>query len=136
MKRSRSLGREDKGQTLQIGSVPEKEKDQIYVRFAPRGSVYTLSKKIEEILNTKPADLRDNHLVRIDTNILDRITIDVPGKGKTVLARKDGNWTIATRNNAPADSGAVRRLIDTLAKSAGNKIRGRHCFQSAEIRPR
>jgi hypothetical protein len=58
--------------------------------------------------------LRDYHLVRIDTNILDRITIDAPGKGKAVLARKDGNWTIATRNNAPADSGAVRRLIDTL----------------------
>lgn len=108
------FGREDKGQTLQIGSVPEKEKDQIYVRFAPRGSVYTLPKKTEEILSTKPADLRDNHLVRIDTNILDRITIDVPGKGKTVLARKDGNWIIATRNSAPADSGAVQRLIDTL----------------------
>jgi hypothetical protein len=108
------FGREDKGQTLQIGNVPEKEKDQIYVRFAPRGSVYTLPKKIEEILNTKPADLRDYHLVRIDTNILDRITIDAPGKGKTVLARKDGNWKVATRNNAPADSGAVRRLIDML----------------------
>jgi hypothetical protein len=108
------FGRENKGQTLQIGSVPEKQKDQIYVRFAPRGSVYTLPKKTEEILNTKPADLRDNHLVRIDTNILDRITIDAPGKGKTVLARKDANWTIATRNNAPADSGAVQRLIDTL----------------------
>src|SRR6266705_1697110 len=108
------FGREDKGQTLQIGSVPEKEKDQIYVRFAPRGSVYTLPKKTEEILNTKPADLRDNHLVRIDTNILDRITIDAPGRGKTVLARKDGNWTIATRNNTPADSGAVQRLIDRL----------------------
>src|ERR1700693_2863031 len=108
------FGREDKGQMLQIGGVPEKEKDQIYVRFTPRGSVYTLPKKTEEILNTKPADLRDNHLVRIDTNILDRITIDALGKGKTVLARKDGNWTIATRNNAPADSGAVQRLIDTL----------------------
>jgi hypothetical protein len=94
--------------------VPEKEKDQIYVRFTPRGSVYTLPKKTEEILNTKPADLRDNHLVRIDTNLLDRITIDAAGKGKTVLARKDGNWTIATRNNAPADSSAVQRLIDAL----------------------
>ena len=108
------FGREDKGQTLQIGSVPEKEKDQVYVRFAPRGSVYTLPKKVEEIVNTKPADLRDNHLVRIDTNILDRITIDTPGKAKTVLGRKDGNWTIAGRNNAPADSRAIRRLIDTL----------------------
>ena len=108
------FGREEKGQTLQIGSVPEKEKDQIYVRFTPRASVYTLPKKIEDILNTKPADLRDNHLVRIDTNILDRITIDAPGKGKTVLARKDANWVIASRNNAPTDSGAVQRLIDTL----------------------
>src|SRR5216110_1145515 len=108
------FGREDKGQTLQVGSVPEKEKDQVYVRFAPRGSVYTLPKKVEEIVNTKPADLRDNHLVRIDTNILDRITIDTPGKAKTVLGRKDGNWTIASRNNAPADSRAIRRLIDTL----------------------
>src|SRR5438128_7781844 len=116
------FGREDKGQTLQIGSVPEKEKDQIYVRFAPRGSVYTLPKKIEEILNTKPADLRDYHLVRIDTNILDRITIDAPGKGKTVLARKDGNWTVATRNNAPADSTAVRRLIDTLQNERVTKF--------------
>src|SRR5213596_1090331 len=107
-------GGEDKGQTLQIGSVSEKEKDQVYVRFAPRGSVYTLPKKIEEILNTKPSDLRDSHLVWIDTNILDRITIDAPGKGKTVLALKDGNWTLVTRNNAPADPGAVRRLIDTL----------------------
>ena len=116
------FGREDKGQTLQIGSVPEKEKDQIYVRFAPRGSVYTLPKKIEVILNTKPADLRDYHLVRIDTNILDRITIDAPGKGKTVLARKDGNWIVATRNNAPADSAAVRRLIDTLQNERVTKF--------------
>jgi hypothetical protein len=116
------FGQEDKGQMLQIGSGPEKEKDQVYVRFAPRGAVYTLPKKIEEVLNIKPADLRDYHLVRIDTNVLDRITIDVPGKGKTVLARKDGNWTIASRNDAPADSGAVRRLIDTLQNQRVTKF--------------
>jgi uncharacterized protein DUF4340 len=115
-------GREDKGQTLQIGAIPEKEKQEVYVRFAPRGSVYTLPKKIEEILDTKPADLRDNHLVRIDTNILDRITIDAPGKTKTVLARKDGNWTIANRNNALADSGAVKRMIDALQNERVTKF--------------
>src|SRR5205807_9204688 len=52
--------------------------------------------------------------VRIDTKILDRLTIDAPGKSKTVFARKDENWTIASRNNAPANSGEVRRLIDRL----------------------
>src|SRR5436189_589595 len=106
---------EDKrGQLLQIGGVPEKEKDQLYVRFAPRGFVYTLPKKIEEVLDTKPNDLRGRHLVRIDTSILDRITIDAPGKGKTVLARKGENWTIVSRKNAPANSGEVRRLIERL----------------------
>src|SRR6266513_3051337 len=113
---------DEQGQLLQLGGVPEKEKDQMYVRFAPRGFVYTLPKKVEEILNTKPDDLRDRHLVRIDTNVLDRITIDAPGKGRTVLARKDENWTIANRENASANSGEVRRLIDTLRNEQVTKF--------------
>ena len=108
------FGQEDKGQMLQIGAVSQKEKDQVYARFAPRGFVYTLPKRIEEVLNTKPDDLRDHHLVRIDTNILDRITIDAPGKSKTVLARKGDDWTIASSKNTPANSGEVRRFIDAL----------------------
>jgi hypothetical protein len=115
-------GRDEKGQTLQIGAITEKDKEQAYVRFAPRGSVYTLPKKLGEILNTKPADLRDNHLVRIDTNILDRITIDAPGKSKTILARKDANWTINNRNNTPADSGAVQRMIDAVQNEQVTKF--------------
>src|SRR5437764_3646994 len=110
------------GQTLQIGGVPEKQKDQVYVRFSARGFVYTLPKKIEETLNSKPNDLRDRHLVRIDTKILDRLSIDAPGKGKTVLARKDENWSIASRNNAPANSGEARRLIDTLQNEQVTKF--------------
>ncbi|HEV2047033.1 MAG TPA: DUF4340 domain-containing protein [Chthoniobacterales bacterium] len=110
------------GQILQIGGVPEKGKDQVYVRFSSRGFVYTLPKKIEEILSTKPNDVRDRHLVRIDTKILDRITIDAPGKGKTVLARKEENWTIVSRNNAPANSGEVRRLIDTAQNEQVTKF--------------
>src|ERR1700730_6557635 len=123
----KSAGRTDssrgeQGQILQIGGVPEKEKDQVYVRFSSRGFVYTLPKKIEEILSTKPNDVRDRHLVRIDTNILDRITIDAPGKGKTILARKEENWTIASRKNAPANSNEVRRLIDTLQNEQVTKF--------------
>src|SRR5207237_7376983 len=69
---------EKQGQILQIGGVPEKEKDQVHVRFAPRKFVYTLPNKIEAILGTKPNDLRDRHLVRFDQNQLDRITIVAP----------------------------------------------------------
>jgi len=117
------FSKDDKqGQLLQIGGISQKEKDQVYVRSASRGFVYALPKKIEEVLNTRPDDLRDRHLVRIDTNILDRITIDAPGKGKTVLARKNENWTIASRNNVPANSGEVRRLIDTLQNEQVTKF--------------
>ena len=114
---------EDKqGQLLQIGSMPEKEKDQTYVRFASRGFVYTVPKKIDEILSTKPDDLRDRHLVRFDTNVLDRITIDASGKGKIVLARKGEEWTIANRKNAPANSGEIRRFIDTVQNERVTKF--------------
>jgi len=126
----KSAGRTDssrgeQGQTLQIGgpaTAGEKEKNQVYVRFSPRGFVYTLPEKIEEILNSKPNDLRDRHLVRIDTKILDRLTIDAPGKSKTVLARKDENWTIASRNNTPANSDEVRRIIDRLQNEQVTKF--------------
>jgi hypothetical protein len=110
------------GQLLQIGGVPEKEKDQRYVRFAPRGFVYTVPKKIEEILSTKPDDLRDRQLVRVDTNILDRITIAPADKTKILLARKGENWTIASVNNAPANSGEIRRFIDTLQNERVTKF--------------
>jgi hypothetical protein len=123
-KDDKSAGRTDssrgeQGQMLQIGTVPEKNKDQVYVRFTSRGFVYTLPKKIEEILNTKPDDLRDRHLARIDTNILDRITVEpspvrTGPKGKTVLARKGEDWSIASMNSVPANSAQVRRLIQTL----------------------
>jgi hypothetical protein len=104
----------DQGQILQIGGVPEKQKDEVYVRFMPRKFVYTLPNKIETILTTKPNDLRDRHLIRFDQNQLDRITIEAPGKAKTVLARKDQNWTIVNLNNQPANAAEARRLIDLL----------------------
>lgn len=106
--------RGETGLSLQIGGIPEKEKEQVYVRFTARNAVYTLPRKIEELLAVKPADLRDRHLVRIDSDILDRITIESADKGKTVLARKDESWTIASRNNQPANSGEVSRLLDVL----------------------
>jgi hypothetical protein len=111
---STNASRGEQGQMLQIGGAAEKQKDQVYVRFAPRGFVYTLPKKIEEVLNAKPNDLRDRHLVRIDKNNLDRITIEAEGKPKTVLARKNENWSLVSRSNAPANGAEAVRLVDTL----------------------
>ncbi len=102
------------GRTLQIGAGPEKEKDQVYARFSARNFVYTLPKTIESILAFTPAELRDRHLLRIDTNVLDRLTIEGAGKAKIVLARKEKDWTLANFDNRPANSEEVARLLETL----------------------
>ncbi|MGI8956348.1 MAG: DUF4340 domain-containing protein [Chthoniobacterales bacterium] len=108
-------GADDKeGRTLQLGAVAEKIKDAVHVRYLPRHAVYALPKKTDEILSVRPNDLRDRHLVRLDTNNLDRLNIESTGQPKIVLARKDQNWTIASRNDQPANSDEVRRLLDTL----------------------
>ncbi len=110
------------GRTLQIGTAPEQEKEQVYVRFSARSFVYTLPKKIEGILAFMPADLRDRHLVRFATDVLDRVTIEAPGRAKTVLARKDQNWTIANLDNRPANSAEVARLLETLKNEPVKKF--------------
>jgi len=108
-------GADDKeGRTLQIGAVPEKIKDAVYARYLPRSAIYALPKKTEEILSVRPDDLRDRHLVRLDTDNLDRINIEATGKPKVVLARKEQNWTIASHNGQPANGDEVRRLLSTL----------------------
>ena len=105
---------DSEGRTLQIGQAAEKIKDAVYVRYLPRHAVYALPKKIDEILAVRPNDLRDRHLLRLDTNNLDRLHIEGAGQPTIVLARKDQNWTMASRNNEPANSDEVRRLLDTL----------------------
>ncbi|MEP7071454.1 MAG: DUF4340 domain-containing protein [Verrucomicrobiota bacterium] len=104
----------EQGQVLQIGGM--KDKDQVYVRFTSRNFIYTLPKKLEEILLTTPNDLRDRHLVRFDQNQLDRVTVTPAGREKIVLARKGEGWTIATENGAAANGTEVRRLLDLLSK--------------------
>ena len=106
-------GADDKqGETMQIGAATKK--DQVYVHFLPRHGVYKLTQKTEDILALRPNDLRDRHLVRIDTDSLDRIHLQAAGQPEVVLARKGESWTIASANNAPANGEEVRRLIATL----------------------
>ncbi|CAN5570036.1 hypothetical protein BH18VER2_BH18VER2_13890 [soil metagenome] len=111
--RTDSSGGEE-GRTLQVGSVAEKIKDAVYVRYLPRHAVYALPKQTDALLTVRPNDLRDRHLMRLDTNNLDRLNVEAVGQPKTVLARKDQNWTIASRSDQPANGDEVRRLIDTL----------------------
>ena len=55
---------------------------------------------------------------------------------EVVLARKGQNWTIASRNNQPANSEEVRRLLDTLNQEQVTQFVADTASGSAEIRTR
>ncbi len=112
----------DEGRTLQIGAPADKIKDAIYVRSQTRHAVYALPKKTEELLQVRPNDLRDRHLLRLDTNNLDRIHIEASGQPATVLARHEQNWAITSRNNGPANADEVGRLLNTLNEQLVSKF--------------
>ena len=82
----------DKPTVLQIGAAAKDEKDKIYAKLSTRDSVVVLPKAVESLLDTKPNDLRDKSLLRVEADIVDRINIEGAGKEKIVLVRKGESW--------------------------------------------
>jgi ribosomal protein L20A (L18A) len=80
--------------TLQVGTngKEEKDKEKTYAKLSSRDSVVLVPKDIEKILENKPNDLRDRNLVRVEADIVDRITVEVPGKPPIIMARKGETW--------------------------------------------
>lgn len=104
----------DKPAVLQIGRPVEKDKEKVYVQLSTRQSVFTLSKKIEDVMNIKPNDVRDKHLVKVNLDQVDRIHLAPAGKPEIVFARKQENWTIKTSGDAEANGAMVKKFAMDL----------------------
>lgn len=121
---------------LQIGSAkapapepakPEEKKDDgkpatppapahVFVKLSSREGVMTVPAAIESLLNTQPNDLRDETLMRVQTDMVDRITIEAPGRAKLILARNGEEWVRKgdKQGDAPANGGAANKLLSDL----------------------
>lgn len=86
----------------------------VYAQLSTRDSIYTLPSSIAGVLEAKPNDLRDRHLVELEPDIIDRITIAPAGREKIVLARKGEGWRVLSPKEAPANAEQVRALIAAL----------------------
>jgi len=106
----------DQPTVLQIGANPkdEKDKEKTYAKLSTRDAVVLLPKAIEGLLDKKPNDLRDKNLVRVESDIVDRITIEPEGKEKLVLARDKENWVRKTDKDQPINGAIANRLLDDL----------------------
>ncbi len=102
---------------LQIGAktAPENnEKEGTYAKLSTRNSVVLLPKAMERLLETKPNDLRDKKLVRLEADIVDRITLEPAGREKIVLARRGEDWVRKGNIDKLANAAAANKLLNTI----------------------
>ena len=100
---------------LQIGQPLEKDKERIYVKLSTRESVLVVPKGLEGLLDTKPNDVRDRNLLRVESDIVDRITIEPKDKEKIVIARKGESWVRKVGDkDEPINVAAATRLLGEL----------------------
>ncbi len=88
----------------------------VYVKLSTRDSVVTVPAAMEDLIATQPNDLRDQSLVRVQSDMVDRIVIDAPGKEKIVLARQGEEWVrkLDGKNETPANGSAANKLLNDL----------------------
>lgn len=100
---------------LKIGGNPKDDRERTYAKTSSREGVVLLTKAIESLILTKPNDLRDKSLVRVEADIIDRITIESGGKAKIVLARSGESWVRKVEEgDEPINVAAARRLLDEV----------------------
>lgn len=101
---------------LQIGANPndEKDKEKTYAKLSTRDSVVLLPKAIEQLLSIQPNDLRDRNLVRVEPDIVDRITIESTGAEKIVLARKGEDWVRKGDKDVSVNGAMASALLSAI----------------------
>jgi hypothetical protein len=101
---------------LQIGAKPkeEKDKDKVYARLSSRDAVVILPQEIEQLLQTQPNDLRDRNLVRVEADIVDRVTLEGSDGNKVVLARSGEGWVRKAESDLPVPTSQASRVISDL----------------------
>ncbi len=112
---------------LQIGATPngEENKERSFAKISGRAAVTVLpNASLDPLLKARPNDLRDKKLVRVETDIVDRITFERKGTPPLVLMRKGEGWTYREgEKDMPVKDGLVAKILsDLLAAEAVNLV--------------
>ena len=99
---------------IACGAAVANQPGHIYVRVSDRPSTFIVDESLAKTLDQKPNDFRDRKIVRLNPDLVDRITIKTKGKPTAQLSRKEDHWVISDQNDTPADPDAINRLVNTL----------------------
>lgn len=103
---------------LQIGAAPagDENKEKTFTKISTRKAVTVVANTaLDPALKARPNDLRDRKLLRFESDIVDRITIEPAGKPPLVLARKGEKWMRKDGDKeSPIKDGLAAKLLADL----------------------
>jgi len=102
---------------LLVGASPagENNKDKSYTKLSSRAAVTLVSNSaLNPLLKARPNDLRDRKLIRVEEDIVDRISIEAEGRPTLILARKGEGWV---RKEGESESPVREGLANALLKN-------------------
>jgi Domain of unknown function (DUF4340) len=99
---------------IEIGSAVPSDPQAVYAGLPERNTVVEVSKGFANLFSITPNDLRDRKIARLNSDLIDRITIENAGQPKIVLAREENRWHFLSPANAPANANNINRLIEEI----------------------
>jgi len=106
-------GEKDKVEILVGNSVPS-HPDLIYAQLPQRNCVVEVPKEFAALFDITPNDLRDRKITRLNTDYIDRVTIEKPDQPSLVLGRQENRWRILNPTQSLANAHYITALIQTL----------------------
>ena len=107
-------GGDGKKFAIEIGSAVPSNPQAVYAGLPERNTVVEVSKAFASLFNITPNDLRDRKIARLNSDLIDRVTIENADQPKIVLAREENRWRFLSEGNAPANANNINRLIEEI----------------------
>jgi hypothetical protein len=107
-------GDEGKKFEIEIGNAVPSNPQAVYANLPERNTVVEVSKGFASLFNITPNDLRDRKIARLNSDLIDRVTIENAGQPKIVLAREENRWHFVSPASAPANANNIKRLIQEM----------------------
>lgn len=100
------------------GADAAKKEPSVYVKASTREGVVTIPAAIENLILTQPNDLRDTTLIRVQQDMVDRITLE-GGGSKIIIGRSGEDWKrkIPGKPDEAINSTAANKLLNDLTNA-------------------
>ncbi len=103
---------------LHLGATPngEQNKERTFAKFSERNAVVVLPNfPLDPLIKARPNDLRDRKLVRVEPDIVDRMTFEPQGRPPVVLMRKGEGWTYRdAEKEMPVKDGLASKILSEI----------------------